>query len=337
MQTPIRRYRNLVPAHLRRRGQAASPPKKGRRYDRLLWQTLVCAAMLLALTALKVFFPAESLPFQRTLLDSVRAGADYRGAIETLGRVITGEGTMAEVLACLAPGLPGNRPVVMPEHTPVTETADTVTPTEAAPPAAERIQADPLSVTWTDRFAAGFMHLLEEANRPPVVDPMSLQFISLESIDDTLPLPFGAILPDRVDFSRHPIPFQTVPPVAGRITSPFGYREHPVEGGTRFHYGVDIGGVPSGTVVRAFAEGTVEAVGRNNVYGNYLILRHADGFSTFYGHFSRISVRRGQSVGMGQEIGRVGQTGMATGPHLHFEVRYNGLIINPSHYIDLPV
>jgi murein DD-endopeptidase MepM/ murein hydrolase activator NlpD len=337
MQTPMRRYRDMPP--VRRRGQAGVPKKNAGRRDRLLWQTLICAAVLLGLTALKVFFPAESLPFQRTLLESVRAGADYRGALETLGRVIAGEGTMAEVLACLTPGLPGSRAAAYtPDPPPEAERiepppAPTVQTAAEAPPV-ERTQADPLSATWAERYAAGFLPLLEEADRPPVIDPITLNIVAHDDIDDTLPIPFGAIIPDRVDFAYYPISFDTAVPVAGRITSPFGYREHPVEGGTSFHYGVDIGGVPSGTSVRAFADGTVEATGRNNVYGNYVVIRHAGGFSTFYGHFSRVAVRRGQAVVMGQEIGRVGQT---TGPHLHFEVRYGNAFLNPAHYLEIGI
>jgi murein DD-endopeptidase MepM/ murein hydrolase activator NlpD len=91
----------------------------------------------------------------------------------------------------------------------------------------------------------------------------------------------------------------------------------------RAHLGTDYG-APTGTPVRAVGEGTVDFAGWQNGYGNVVVLQHAGGRSTLYGHLSRINVKRGERVDQGENIGNVGATGWATGPHLHFEFRVNG-------------
>jgi murein DD-endopeptidase MepM/ murein hydrolase activator NlpD len=117
-------------------------------------------------------------------------------------------------------------------------------------------------------------------------------------------------------------------PAAGPITSGFGYRFHPVLRYSRLHTGIDIG-APTGAPVYAAESGEVLHASWRGAYGRCIILLHGDGMSTLYGHLSEISVTAGQSVGRGQRIGAVGSTGLSTGPHLHFEVRRNGVPINP--------
>jgi len=113
-----------------------------------------------------------------------------------------------------------------------------------------------------------------------------------------------------------------------RITSPYGMRMHPILGYTKMHRGVDYG-APIGTPVMATGEGTVIWAGRKGPNGNMVGLRHANGYTTFYCHLSRILVRRGQRVHQKQIIGRVGETGRATGPHLHYAVKLFGHFLNP--------
>jgi len=122
-------------------------------------------------------------------------------------------------------------------------------------------------------------------------------------------------------------------PIAGApITSGFGMRVHPILGTARMHTGIDFG-AGTGTPIRAAADGTVVSAGPYGGYGNATIIDHGNGLATLYGHQSRILVSQGQHVQRGQVIGLVGATGLATGPHLHFEVRVSGTPVNPLGYL----
>ncbi|MEY2952642.1 MAG: hypothetical protein RLZZ401_729 [Pseudomonadota bacterium] len=108
-----------------------------------------------------------------------------------------------------------------------------------------------------------------------------------------------------------------------RVSSGFKMRFHPILQTWRAHLGVDYA-APSGTSVRTVADGVVDFAGVQNGFGNVVIVQHRNTHSTVYAHLSRIQVRKGQSVSQGQNVGAVGSTGWATGPHLHFEFRVNG-------------
>ena len=121
-------------------------------------------------------------------------------------------------------------------------------------------------------------------------------------------------------------------PTAGRITSRFGSRIHPVLGYRRFHAGVDFGAT-HGTTITAADSGKVIFAGWYGGYGNSVIIDHGGGLTTLYAHASRLNVREGQAVLKGQTIAAVGSTGLSTGPHLHFEVRRNGSPVDPMGYL----
>jgi len=117
-------------------------------------------------------------------------------------------------------------------------------------------------------------------------------------------------------------------PVSGRISSNFGGRYHPILKRTRMHTGVDIA-APSGTAIHAAGDGEVIFAGWRGGYGNCIIIDHGGGTATLYGHCSALYVGTGRKVSAGDKIAAVGSTGMATGPHLHWEVRINGTPVNP--------
>ncbi len=118
-------------------------------------------------------------------------------------------------------------------------------------------------------------------------------------------------------------------PASGPITDPFGMRMHPVTHQWRMHNGLDIG-APMGATITASAPGRVLYAGWEGGYGNTIILDHGGATSTLYGHCSQLFVSEGQDVQRGQAIGAVGSTGVSTGPHLHFEIRINGVAVDPS-------
>jgi murein DD-endopeptidase MepM/ murein hydrolase activator NlpD len=121
-------------------------------------------------------------------------------------------------------------------------------------------------------------------------------------------------------------------PVEGRVASSFGEREDPINGEGAFHSGVDID-APYGTPVRAAGDGDVTGADMGAGYGRAVVINHGHDVLTLYGHLSAIAVVPGQHVTRGQVIGYVGQSGRATGPHLHYEVRLHNVPVNPHKYL----
>ena len=121
---------------------------------------------------------------------------------------------------------------------------------------------------------------------------------------------------------------QFIWPITGKITSRFGWRKHPVSKKKHFHQGVDIG-AKQGTKIKAITKGVVIHAGKSGGYGRLVILRHNQGYLSAYAHCSRIYVRTGKTVQRGQVIARVGSSGLATGSHLHFEIKRYKKNMNP--------
>lgn len=119
------------------------------------------------------------------------------------------------------------------------------------------------------------------------------------------------------------------------ISSDFGWRTHPISGDRRFHSGIDYPG-EKGAAVVATAEGIVEYAGfhKTSGYGNYIIVTHANGFKTHYGHLSRIDVKTGEFVYKGQLIAGIGSTGMSSGNHLHYEVSFVQRKLDPGPFVE---
>jgi murein DD-endopeptidase MepM/ murein hydrolase activator NlpD len=128
----------------------------------------------------------------------------------------------------------------------------------------------------------------------------------------------------------------SISPATGPITSPFGYRIHPITGYYVTHNGIDISG-RQGTPVRAPADGIVSSVVYRDDFGRMVVINHpASGFKTVFAHLFKAAVYEGQAVKRGDLIGYIGTTGRSTGPHLHFEVHKNNVLVNPVDYI-IPV
>ena len=120
-----------------------------------------------------------------------------------------------------------------------------------------------------------------------------------------------------------------IPVKDARVTSKFGYRTNPISGNYGFHTGIDLA-AEEGTPVSAAFYGRVCETGENEVWGKYVLMEHSEKFSTYYCHLSEFYVEEDAIIRQGETIGLVGSTGWSTGPHLHFEVRINGVRVNPE-------
>ena len=131
-------------------------------------------------------------------------------------------------------------------------------------------------------------------------------------------------------FAAYKISAEPVEPVKGaRLTSPFGYRTNPISGNYGFHTGIDLAAAENTPVSAAFA-GTVTETGESDVWGKYVLVRHSDSLETYYCHLNEIYVEQGAVIRSGETVGLLGSTGWSTGPHLHFEVRIDGVRVDPE-------
>ena len=122
-----------------------------------------------------------------------------------------------------------------------------------------------------------------------------------------------------------------------RITSEFGYRIHPIHGTKKFHHGLDFGG-KIGTSIVATADGIVEFSGFDKGYGNLVVIHHNFGFKTAYGHMLKnLKVKKGDFIKKGDVLGHLGSTGISTGPHLHYEIKYIKYVLNPKNFLNFSI
>ena len=156
-----------------------------------------------------------------------------------------------------------------------------------------------------------------------------------ESLEDYDSLRRANILSLQSKISHRPVSTVAQPsmlPVEGRLMGPFGMRIDPFSGEGAFHKGVDIS-APFGTPVHATADGIVIFSEFESGYGRLVVVDHGGGMSTYYAHLSHATVRAGQEVQRGDQVGEVGTTGRVTAPHLHYEVRIYGNPVNPGQYL----
>jgi hypothetical protein len=154
--------------------------------------------------------------------------------------------------------------------------------------------------------------------------------LRLVRLEDTTFSTMARLVDKQIDtWQQRPV----VSPVWGRVTSSFGYRIHPITGYNMMHEGVDIANNP-GTPVHSTADGIVFFVGYKDYYGNVVMIAHpASGFKTVFAHLKKSSVVEGQVVKRGDVLGELGNSGRSTGPHLHYEVRKLGTVVNPVDFI----
>ena len=274
---------------------------------------VACGTAFVLLVAAKLALPARMERFNAKLAEVLSRNMDVQAVFSAVGRGIAGDGSGAaeEVYQAVfhpeaSGGAAAETALAMPDELPAMDMLreyQTALP-DSVPKEETTSEAQPAQESPTQTEVSTLAYVLYSDKN----------------------------LPEDVSLEQVILDFDYCTPVCGTISSPFGYREHPVEGEERFHYGVDLA-ADTGTTVSCFADGTVTAVGESSSYGKYCIVTHSGGYTTLYAHCSHITVSSGAEVARGEKIAEVGETGMATGPHLHFELHQNGAYLNPIYYV----
>lgn len=184
-------------------------------------------------------------------------------------------------------------------------------------------EREPVTVTINAAEYFGQPDLPVDAELPQPVEEAVETFLSAQE-------PYSSFaLPANVSYDVSLPGFPYVRPVSAAASSSFGYRVHPLENLTKFHYGTDLAAL-SGDDILCFADGRVTEVGEDEDNGRFIRVEHKDGYATMYAHCGTVYVRQGQLVSAGEKLALVGTSGKVTGPHLHFEVTKDGVYMNPE-------
>jgi len=286
-----------------RRDQEALRPKERRQ----LLQLVLCGGIFVTLVAVKLLLPAQMSQINQTLTAALERNIDVQTVFSAVGQAFSGEEDVDNVAdqiyqAVFRPGTEDNS-VMNAAPAPVLE-----------------------DTTVLEGLRSYRMTLHSESSG------RESETGSTEQNEPAYVLYSDQNLPEDVSLEQAVLGFDYSAPVRGVISSDFGYRDHPTAGEEKFHYGVDLA-ADAGSAISCFADGTVTAVGESSSYGKYCIVKHQNDYSTLYAHCSRITVSSGSNVKQGEKIGEVGETGTATGPHLHFELQRNSTYLNPVYYV----
>lgn len=306
----------------------------------------VCGAIFVLLVAVKLLFPQTVSRLARTAGELIGRDADFKEAFAAMGRAVSGEEPVGDSLqdAYTAVFNPGQEDAVLASGTaavsdyldPAARLARYYTlelPAPAEGQTAVSGEAPPEEAPAEEPPAAAPAEETAAAEAPPQEEAAADQETEETATAAASQVYTMPALPENASLEQRNLGFAHTSPIAAPLTSPFGWREHPVSGGTKFHYGVDLGAA-TGTDICAFADGEVYATGDSSSLGYYIMIQHADGYMTLYAHCSKITVTSG-AVTMGQKIAEVGETGIATGPHLHFELHDGDLYLNPIYYVEV--
>ncbi len=331
-RTGARSMRAARPRGPRRGVREAS----GRRERTLLVQLLVCLALFLAVFVGKGAFPDKLREVKDELFARITANTDFRLALSDLGASLTGGGSVLDDLGEFCVEVFGGE---------APQELEPVSPAAAAPPEQGELEGELVFLNSRPSQAELSAHYWRNRSplplRPVREKPAEAQAVPVQTAGEAVPA--GAVI-SYSDYDGEALPerytmdlvslgdLETEPPVSGPLTSGYSYRINPISGKHEFHGGADIAGSMSGPI-GAFADGTVEYIGQNDSYGLYLQVDHGNGIKSFYAHCSKLCVSKGQAVKLGEKVAEIGETGDATGPHLHLELKYNKLHLNPEYYV----
>lgn len=292
----------------------------GKRERQRLIQLGSCLVLFLVVFLGKGKMPADILRY-------IQTDTDFSSAFSALGSAISQGKPMTKALGELAVEVFGIRET---ENTPAAPTLPEYLPEDLGAAMAER------TLNHLPTRDSMLLMLGKDAAGERTAADLAVDSGGAADSEPAPQIPeySGPALPEgaTMEYFELGIP-NPVTPVMGEITSVFGYRDHPVSGEYLFHSGMDIA-AEVGTPVAAFSDGVVEFIGESEAYGLYIQLDHGNGIKTFYCHCSELYARKGERVEAGQTIAAVGETGNATGPHLHIELKRDGVLLNPLYYIE---
>ena len=256
-------------------------------------QMAISAILLVLVVTVKLAFPNVMEQYRHQLLKLLGEDTDFVAAFSAVGRTVSPDGKLSNALNDAYTAVFGSEKVVLGNEN--EKEAEANDPQESA-------------------------------------DSSSAQEEGMVTTEDGQVIYTTENTPENACMTQKLLGFAYAPPVEGTITSGFGYRVHPILGEEKFHYGMDIG-AESGTVIHAFAAGTVTVVAESSMLGKYVIVSHPGGYTSLYGHCSTVTASSGQQVARGDPIAEVGDTGQTTGPHLHFELQQENTYLNPVYYV----
>lgn len=340
-------YEQGTQAAGRRRSAGAGRNISGRRrsanrQDRVrLLQLAVCLTLFLVIFLGKGIFPQKLGRVQERVMAWISTDFNFREALSKLGAALP-EGELSglgefctEVFGAAQPEEEGTEPVeVQPPPTSELLDGERAFLGQGASFAARTARyADVARLGLTDPDIVPVEEPAAPPPEEPAVEPETPPAIPAAGTVIFSPEYSGPALPENYTLDHLSLgELATATPILGHLNSGFGYREHPISGKDGLHSGVDIG-AQMGEPIAAFAAGTVEYTGESDACGLYLQLDHGNGIKSFYAHCSEVGVKKGQAVAMGEPIARIGSTGVSTGPHLHFELKYNKTRIDPAYYL----
>lgn len=326
-----------------RRGSARGGRRTAAQAEsRALARLTICGVVFVLLVAVKLLFPEAVSGFARSAGQLIGRNADFKEAFAAMGRAVSGQAAVSDSLqdaytAVFSPSPPLEEESAAPSRTKASldPGARLLRYTAVRLPEAE---AEPMAeiVVDLDGAPAPQSPPEEPAGEP---EPPAAPAAETEEEDDTTAAEAVSYvytmpaMPDNASLEQRNLGFAHTSPIRGALSSAFGWREHPIEGGNKFHYGVDLA-ADQGTDILAFADGEVYATGESSTLGNYIMLQHQGGYITLYAHCSRVTAADGAVV-KGEKIAEVGDTGLATGPHLHFELHDGDLYLNPIFYVEI--
>ena len=343
--TTVTGYGTAAERYRRRHGGSGSPnryqdrEKEKKSGNKSLIRLCICLGLLAVMMVLKAAAPEMIADATEAILPIIEQDVDYKGAVTAIGEAFSGEADIREVLGEVylkAFGMKlGNE-----LETSADAGDDALLPVDAFVAAQMAEGEESLleaigqgeETQTQETGTTGETPVAVEAGTAVAEADTASDDAAVQAFLESQAAYSDYALPTNVSYDNPNLGIVYQAPSTAATSSGFGYREHPIQSGVLFHYGLDFA-ANTGDPITAFADGIVTAVGESTTAGIYIRIQHTNGVVTQYDHCSATIASEGERVSMGQIIAQVGATGNATGPHLHFELIVNGKYVNPEYYL----